>query len=88
MDSFDIRGCKKALQIFLITKKMNRWVLGQIKSKTSEETKTKLKVSYFRNIIRRQSPLVKTVILRKIEGSRKRKRPNKKWIDSMKEVTR
>ena len=47
---------------------------------------TKLKLSYLRHIMRRQGSLEKMIILEKIEGSRKRGRPNIRWIDSIKEA--
>lgn len=46
----------------------------------------KLKLSYFGHILRRQGSLAKTVMLRKIEGSRKRRTQNPRQIDSMKEA--
>ena len=56
--------------------------LEQIKPETSLEAKmTKLKLSYFRYILRRQGSLEKTVMLVKIEGSRKRGRPNRRWVE-------
>lgn len=49
----------------------------QSKPTTSLEAKmTKLKLSYFRHNMRRQDSLEKTVILGKIEVSRKRGSPN------------
>ena len=45
---------------------------------------TKPKLFYFRYIMRRQDSLEKTITLRKIEGSKKRERPNLRWIDSIK----
>ena len=44
---------------------------------------TKLKLSYLRYIMRRQGSLEKTTILGKMEGSRKRGRPNMRWTDSI-----
>lgn len=47
---------------------------------------TKLYLSYFRHIMRRQGILGKTMMLGKIKGSRKRRKPNMRWINSMKEA--
>lgn len=47
---------------------------------------TKLKLSYLRHIRRRQGSLETTIMLRKIEGSKKRERPNMRWIDTIKEA--
>ena len=45
-----------------------------------------VKVSYFRSIMRRQGSLEKKIKLEKVKGSRKRGRPNMRWIDSIKEA--
>lgn len=59
------------------TSKMDKWVLEQMKPATSQEAKmTKLKLSYFRNIKRKQDSLEKTIMLEQIEGSRKGGGPN------------
>ena len=44
----------------------------------------KLRLYFFGHIMKRQDSLEKTVMLGKVEGSRKR-RPNMRWIDSIKE---
>ena len=41
----------------------------------------KLKLSYFGHILRRYGSLKKIIMLGRIEGSRKKGRPNVKWID-------
>ena len=46
-----------------------------------------LRLSYLGHIMRRQDSLEKTKMLAKAEGSRKRGRPNMRWIDSIKEAT-
>lgn len=52
--------------------KMNKWVLGQINPETYLETKiTKLKLSYFGHIMKRQCSSKNTIILGKTKGSRK-----------------
>ena len=64
---------------------MNKWVLEQIKPELSLGAKMiKLRLSYFGHIMRRQDSLEKTIMLGKVEGSRKRGRPNMRWIDSFK----
>lgn len=52
------------------------------------ETKiTKLKLSYIGHIMRKQSSLEKTIMLGKVEGSKKRGRPDMRWIDFIQEAT-
>lgn len=69
-----------------ITRKSTNWVLEQIKPGTSLGAKmTKLKLSCFRHIMRCQDTLEKTVMLGKLEGSRKIERATMRWTDSFKE---
>ena len=45
---------------------MNKWVLEQMKCETFLETEiTKLKLSYFRHVVRRQGSSEKTIVLGK-----------------------
>ena len=48
---------------------------------------TKQKLSYFRHITRRQGSSEKTIILGNIEGGRKRRKLNRRWLDFIKEAT-
>ena len=41
----------------------------------------KLKLQYFDNLMRRTNSLGKTLMLRKIEGRRRRERQGMKWLD-------
>ena len=64
-------------------RKKNKWVLDQIKPELSLKAKMlKLRVSSFEHILRRQDSLEKTIMLEKVEVSRKRGRPNMRRIDS------
>lgn len=47
---------------------------------------TKLKMSYFGHIMKRPGSLETTMLLEKIKSSRKRKRPNMRHIDPIKEA--
>ena len=47
----------------------------------------KWRLSCFGHILRRLDSLGKTIMLGKVEGSRKRGRPNTRWIDWLKEAT-
>lgn len=56
---------------------MNRWVPEHIKPETLLKAKmTKLKLSYFKQLMRKQGSLGKTIVLREKEGSRKRGGPD------------
>ena len=43
----------------------------------------KLKLQYFGHLMRRTDSLVKTVMLGKIEGGRRRGRQRKRWLDGI-----
>ena len=59
-----------------VTKK-DKWVLGQIKPEVSLVARMlKLRLSYFGYIRRKQDSLEKSITLGKVEGSKKRGRPN------------
>lgn len=65
---------------------MSKWFLEQIKPELSLEAKmTKLRLSYFGDIMKKQKSLENTIMLRKVEGSRERGRSNVKWIVSIKD---
>ena len=89
IDSFEMWCWRRALWIPWTTRKMNKWVPKQIKPTVSLEAKmTKLKSSYSGYILRRQASLGKENNAGKIEGSKKRERPNLRWIDSIKDAIR
>ena len=46
----------------------------------------KMRLSYLGHIMRRQNCLEKTIVLKKVEGSRVRERPHMRLIDSIREV--
>ena len=48
---------------------------------------SKLRLPSFGHILRRQDSLGETIMLGKVEGSRKRGRPNTRWAGSLKEAT-
>lgn len=75
------------MYMFSIGSKTNKWALEQIKPATSPEAEmTKQKLSYIRDIMRRQSSLKKTIMVGKIESSKKRGTSDMRWIDSLKEA--
>ena len=69
-------------------RKTNKWVLDQIKLELSLEAEMlKRRLSCFGHILRRQDSLEKTIMVGKVEGSRRRGRSNTRWTDSLKEAT-
>ena len=65
------------------------WFPDEIKPELSLEAKVlKLRLSYVGHIImRKQNSLERTLVLGKVEGSRKRGGPNTRWTGSLKEAT-
>ena len=85
VNSFELWCGRRALQILWTARKMDKWVLEQIKPELLMKTKMiKLRLSFFEHIMRKQDSLEKAIMLGKVEGSRKRGRPNMRWIDSVK----
>ena len=79
----------RALRVCRLGRKKDKWILDQIKPELSLETKMlSLRLSYFGHLMRRQDSLEETIMLGKLEGSRKRGRPNTRWTDSLKEANR
>ena len=65
-------------------RKSNQSILKQISSEYSlEELMLRLKLQYFGHLMRRTNSLVKTLILGKIEGGRRRGRQRMRWLDGI-----
>lgn len=64
---------------------MNKAVLGWMKPETSMEAKmAKWRLSNFRHVLRSLCSLQKKIMLKKLEGNRKKGSPNIRWTDSIK----
>ena len=67
---------------FLVT---NQEVIENIRPEMSLEGRiTKIKLTYFGHIMRRNESLEKDIMLGKVEGKRSRGRPPLRWIDTVK----
>ena len=65
-------------------RKSNQLILKEINSEYSLEALTlKLKLQYFVCLMRRADSLEKTLMLRKIEGRRRRGRQRMRWLDGI-----
>ena len=59
-------------------------MLKEISPEYSLETlMLKLKLQYFGHLMQRANPLVKTLMIGKIEGRRRRGRPRMRWLDGI-----
>lgn len=87
IDSFELWCWRKLLRVPWTAKRTNRSVLQQIKPDCSLEGMIlKQKLTYFGHIMRRHDALEKTLMLGKIEGTRRRGRQGMRWIDGITEV--
>ena len=65
-------------------RRSNQSILMDIRPECSlERLMLKLKLQYFGHLIRRADSLVKTLMLGKIEGRRRRGRQRKRWLDGI-----
>ena len=65
-------------------RRSNLSILKEINPEYSLEGLTlKLKLQYFGHLMRRANPLEKTLILGKIEGSRRRGQQRMRWLDGI-----
>ena len=78
-------GCwRRLLRVPRTARKSNQLILKEINSEYSLEALTlKLKLQYFVCLMRRADSLEKTLMLRKIEGRRRRGRQRMRWLDSI-----
>ena len=66
------------------TRRFNQSILKEISPGCSlERLMLKLKLQYFGHLMRRADSLEKTVMLRKIEGRRRRGRQRMSWLDGI-----
>ena len=84
IDAFELRCWRRLLRVPWTTRKSNQFVLKQISSEYSlEELMLRLKLQYFGHLMRRTDSLVKTLMLGKIEGGRRRGRQRMRWLDGI-----
>ena len=83
-DAFELRCWRRLLRVPWTTRKSNQSILKQISSEYSlEELMLRLKLQYFGHLMRRTDSLVKTLMLGKIEGGRRRGRQRMRWLDGI-----
>ena len=83
-DAFELRCWRRLLRVPWTTRKSNQSILKQISSEYSlEELMLRLKLQYSGHLMRRTDSLVKTLMLGKIEGGRRRGRQRMRWLDGI-----
>ena len=84
IDAFELWCRRTLLKVPWTAGRSNQSILNEINSEYSlEGLILKLKVQYFGHLMRRTDPLEKTLILRKIEGRRRRGRQRMRWLDGI-----
>ena len=75
---------EKTLESPWTTRRSNQSILKEISPEISlEGMMLKLKLQYFGHLMRRVDSLEKTLMLRGIEGRRRRGRPRMRWLDGI-----
>ena len=82
IDAFEVWCWRRLLRVPWTARRSNQSILKEISPGCSlEGLMLKLKLQYFRHLIRRADSLEKTLMLGKIEGRRKRGRQTMRWLD-------
>ena len=84
IDDFELWCCRRLLRAPWTTRRFNQSILKEISPEDSfEELRLKLKLQYFGHVMQRADSLEKTLMLRKIEGRRRRGRQRMRWLDGI-----
>ena len=88
VDAFELWTWGRILRVPWTEKRTNISVLGEVKPKRSlEATILRLKLRYFRHVMRAKRSLERDTMLGQVEGHRKQGKPRMRWLDSIKEAT-
>ena len=72
------------MRVLWTARRSNQSILKEINPEYSlEGLMLKLKLQYFGHLMRRTDSLEKTLLLRKIEGRRRREQQRMRWLDSI-----
>ena len=84
IDAFEQWCWRRLLRVPWTARKSNQSTLKEISPGCLlEGLMLKLKLQYFGHLIQRADSLAKTLMLRKIEGRRRRGRPRMRWLDGI-----
>ena len=84
IDAFELWCWRRLLRVPWITERSNQSILKQISPGCSlEGLILKLKLQYFGHLMWRTDTFEKTLMLGKIEGSRRRGRQRMRWLDGI-----
>ena len=84
IDVFELWCQRRLLRVSWTPRRSNQFILKEISPGCSlEGLILKLKLQYFGHLMRRADSLEKTLMLGKIEGSRRRGRQRMRWLDGI-----
>ena len=84
IDAFELWCWRRVLRVLWTARRSNQSILKEISPGCSlVGLMLKLKLQYFGHLIRRADSFEKTVMLRKIEGRRRRGRQRMRWLDAI-----
>ena len=83
-DAFKLWCWRRLLRVPWVARRSNQSILKEINPEYSlEGLMLKLKLQYFDYLIQRANSLEKPLMLRKIEGRRRRGQQRKRWLDDI-----
>ena len=84
IDAFELWCWRRLLRVPWTARRFNQSILKEISPGCSlEGLMLKLKLQYFGHLMRRTDSSVKTLMLGKIEGGRRRGRQRVRWLDGI-----
>ena len=84
IDAFELRCWRRLLRVPWTSRRSNHSILKEISPEYSlEGLMLKLKLQYFGHLMQRTDSLEKTLMLGKIEGTRRRGQQRMRWLDGM-----
>ena len=84
IDAFELWYWRRLLRVPLTVRRSNQSILKEISPGCSlEGLILKLKIQYFGHLMQRANSFEKTLMLGKIEGSRRRGRQKMRWLDGI-----
>ena len=84
IDVFELWYWRRLLRVLWTARRVNQSILKEISPGCSlEGLMLKLKLQYFGHLMRRADSFEKTLMLRKIEGRRRRGQQRMRWLDGI-----
>ena len=84
IDAFELWCWRRVLRVPWTARRSNQSILKEISSEYSlQGLVLKLKLQYFSHLMRRTDSLEKTLMLGRIEGSRRRGQQRMRWLDGI-----